>query len=329
LALTLALGLSAFFVVTGRSIYTHVEYAGALQQFGELAAHFRPPSQGYPGDIVLLRAGARDLPDVVATPLHFIYGIDALAVKSSSPASYATPLAAQVRRWQAQGRTVYVAYSASGGDFVLPGFALAPVAQVGLSLREFQQLEDQKPSLAQPWALPLAIYRLEPAAPGRLTAPLLAAGTLAVGDFAAQVRGFYPPDPAPAADGTSFAWTSGDALLRIPWLPTNQSQALTLRLAAGPRPADLPPAQVCIAAATEQSAEQSAALPDTAFTPIGCYPLAAGFAPITIALPVLPPTPTGTLLIRIQSDRWVPADHDPRLTDRRPVGIQFAGLSLP
>jgi hypothetical protein len=328
IAVGLSLALILFFLVTNRTLYAHTEYAGALQQFGAIAALFKPSTPASPGDIVLVRAGSRDLPDVVVTPLRFIFGIDALAVKSTSPASYASALAQQVRRWQSQGRAVYVAYGASGGDFTLPGFRLAPVQQIGLNLAEFQQLADQKPSLAQPWTLPLAVYRLDAAPAAALTTAPLRAGQLGTEDFAAQVRGFYPPDPAPAADGTRFAWTNGDALLRLPFSTT--ATTLSLRLAPGQRPATLPPAEVCLSLLVEQSAEQTAALPaDAPFTPLGCRRLDPGFATVSFSLPSnLAPSPSGTLLIRLQSDQWVPAASDPRLSDRRPVGIQFASLTL-
>ena len=330
-AIGLSLALILFLLATNRALYAHTEYAGALQQFAALAALFKPPAPNQPGDIVLVRAGSRDLPDVVVTPLRFAFGIDALAVKSTSPASYATALAQQVRRWQAQGRTIFVAYGASGGDFALPGFQLVPIQQVGLNLSEFQQLVDQKPSLAQPWALPLAVYRLDAAPAAALTTAPIRNGELSASDFAAQVRGFYPPDPAPAADGTRFAWTNGDALLRLPFSSgALRPKSLALRLAAGQRPSTLPPANVCLALVVEQSAEKSAALPaDTPFQPLGCQALEAGFTTLSFTLPPdLPISPTGTLLLRIQSDTWVPAASDPRLTDRRPVGVQFASLTL-
>lgn len=65
----------------------------------------------------------RDVLDLIATPLHFAFGVDALTVKSRYPSDYANALGDQVRIWQAAGRSVYVAYSSSGADFALPGFS--------------------------------------------------------------------------------------------------------------------------------------------------------------------------------------------------------------
>jgi hypothetical protein len=42
----------------------------------------------------------------------------------------------------------------------------------------------------------------------------------------------------------------------------------------------------------------------------------------------LPPAPGGTLLLRLDSQPWVPAAEDARQNDRRAVGVQFGGLGL-
>ncbi|MEI7772700.1 MAG: hypothetical protein WCI67_22100, partial [Chloroflexales bacterium] len=181
--------LVAFFVVTNQPIYRHVEYAGALAQLDAAAAQFAPGR-----DVLLMRGGgpiwaeARDVPDLVATPLRFAYGLDAFTVKSSRPGAYAADLAAEVARWQAQGRQVYLLLSASGGSFALPGYRLEPAGGFTLDIPEFEQLTDQKPRNVSRLTLPFQIYRALPAVPGALgTAP----APLAPDDFAAQVGGFY------------------------------------------------------------------------------------------------------------------------------------------
>jgi hypothetical protein len=324
------MAMLAFFVVTGLPIYTHTEYVGALEQYQQLAARFTPAGSSAPGDIVLVRGGSRDLPELVTTPLRFSFGIDALAVRSPSPGSYADALARQVRRWQEQGRAVYVAYSASGGDFTLPGFSLVPAGNANLRFLELQQLTDQKPRNTYTVTLPLAIYRLAPAAPGMLATTPLVNDSISAGDFAAQVRGFYPPEPVPGAD-VPYTWTSGDALLRLPWSSQQPPHTLVLQLGTGRRPPHLGPAQVCLSLYAEQSAEQSAVLDGSQdWTSLGCHPLDALFSTITVPVDAarvgLPAT--GSVLLRLESAPWVPAQHDPRQLDRRPLGIQLASLTL-
>ncbi|HMQ35544.1 MAG TPA: hypothetical protein PKD53_32855, partial [Chloroflexaceae bacterium] len=161
--------LLLFLFWTNRPIIAHTEYAGALGQLERAAAMFTPGR-----DVLLMRGGApiyaesRDVPDLVATPLRFAHGLDAFAVKSSQPGSYADDLAAAARRWRDQGREVYLLLSASGGSFALPGFALEPAGDFTLDVPEFEQLTDQKPRNVSRLTLPFAVYRLAPAPPGHL-----------------------------------------------------------------------------------------------------------------------------------------------------------------
>lgn len=309
--------LFAFFLVTNRPIYSHVEYAGAVGQIAAAARQFVPGR-----DVLLLRGGApiyaesRDVPDLVATPLRFAHGIDAYTVKSGQPGAYAEALAAQVRRWQSEGRTVYLGLSASGGSFALPGFALEPAGGFALDLPEFEQLTDQKPRNVSRLTLPVQLYRLAPSAPGAVAG---GAPPIAPADFAAQVGGLYRPEER--ADGSAYAWSNGEAILRLAWPAGAGPTDLSLELAAGQRPAHLGPAEVCV------SAQPEAGLwPTTAGAPValGCFSVAERPASYAVRLDpaLLPPAPTGSLLLRITSEPWVPAAEDARQTDQRAVGVQ-------
>lgn len=333
-----ALLLVAFFVWTNRPIYAHTEYAGAVQQVSAIARRFTPAS-----DVVLLRGGAptyaeaRDVPDLLATPLRLMFGIDALTVKSNQPGAYADALAAQTQRWIAEGRAVYLALSASGGSFTLPGFELEPVDNFALDLPEFEQLTDQKPRNVARLALPFQVYRLVETTPNSIAAP---SESLAATDFAAQVHGFYLPETGVAAVAATndvatlneqTTWTNGNGILRLNWpralgdgpLPAE----IHLRLAPGQRPAHLGPAEVCLALQPETTP-----WPTTSSdrVELGCLTIDETLTTYTLALNPrqLPVTPTGSMLLYLTSDAWVPAEQDPQQNDRRSVGVQFAGLAV-
>ena len=321
-AVTLGLLQLAFFVVTNRPIFWHSEYRGAVAQLSQLAARFTPGR-----DVLLLRGGApihaqsRDIPDLVATPLRFAYGLDAFAVKSMQPGNYAADLALQARRWRAAGREVYLLLSASGGSFALPGFTLEPAGAFTLDLPEFEQLTDQKPRNVARLTLPFAIYRLVPGAPGTVATATL---PLAPDAFAAQVVGFYRPE---VADGIGYAWTNGDATLRLPWPAAAEASELRLALGAGERPAHLGPAQICLSALPESSL-----WPTTSGAPaeLGCFAVTGEPDRYRVRLDpaTLPPAPSGTLLLRLAGPSWIPAREDPHQNDRRDLGVQLYGVEL-
>jgi hypothetical protein len=314
-AVALVLFLAAFNVATNLKIYTHTEYQGALEQIGATAAQFQP------GDILLLRGGAptygaaRDIPDNIATPLTYAFGLNAFTIKSEQPGKYAQQLADYVAHWRSEGREVYMLIGPSGA-VGLPGFALEPAGATRLRLREFEQPTDQKPSNVQEYALDFQIYRLTPGAPR-------SAASIAPDDYGAQVRGFYR---AEQVDGRLLAWTDGQAMLRI--APGQQARQveLQLELAAGnTRPPALGPPRVCVDYRAERVPwpEDPAAPPWSAPQ---CFELAPGLRsyPVTIAHNE---NGGGTLLVRISSDTWIPARDDPQQHDGRRLGVLFGGLT--
>jgi hypothetical protein len=325
----LLLLLVLFFLWTGRTIYRHVEYQGALHELDDVAAQFAPE------DVLLLRGGAptygqfRDIPDMVATPLRFGFDRNALVIKSSNPGAYADALAAQIRHWQAAGREVYLLLSASGGDALLPGFALEPAGAFSLRLPEFEQLTDQKPSNVALLNLSFAVYRVldaeQPGQSATLEPPLHAY------DFAAQVEGFYLPEHAPD-ERLPYTWTNGNALLRLPWRQGNLPPVLELRVAGGERPAHLGAAHLCLALVPEPAAwAGSAAMAeyvDEQSTSLGCFNIRNEMDTYRVALDpqLVPESYTGNLLLRLESAAWVPAEQSPDRHDTRPVGVQFAEI---
>ncbi len=322
-AAALASLLILFLAWTGRYYFAHTEYAGALDQVQTIASHFSPER-----DIVLMRGGApiysdaRDIPDLLATPLRFAYDIDAFTVKSVATAPYASLLAEQVKRWQANGRTVYLMLSASGGNLALPGFQLTFITEVGLDLAEFEQLTDQKPQTVSRLTLPFTIYRLDP-----VTTPTVATDRppLLPTSFAAQLSGFYRPEQS--NDGWQYSWSNGEAVLRLPWSSHAEWRTIAIEAAGGLRPAHLGLATLCVSVQIEDELWPLTATPRVE---LGCQALAQQPTVVRFTLDPtqLPPTATGSLLLRLTGPAWIPAFEDPRLTDRRVLHVQILRVWL-
>ncbi|NJL33731.1 MAG: hypothetical protein HC893_07580 [Chloroflexaceae bacterium] len=188
---------------------------------------------------------------------------------------------------------------------------------------EYEQLTDQKPRNIAELALTFGIYRIEEGTAGHL--PTLAP-PLTPSDTAAQVRGFYLAEPH--ATGGRYTWTDGNALLRLPW-PDGPTH-LVLEVAGGERPAQLGAAQVCASVLPEAMPWSILLDVEGAFTPLGCVTIGEAMQRYTLPLDVtgLTRPATGSLLLRLESTPWVPAQADLRLNDQRPLGVQFGGLTL-
>ena len=316
----LILALVLFLIVTGRPIARHAEYAGALQQIGAMA------DQLDPGAIVLMRGGApsfaqaRDIPDLLATPLTFAFGVDAFALKSRDPGRYAPQLAHYIRRWHDQGRPVYLAISASGA-LPLPGWRLEPAGRLRLDLPEYEQPTNHKPSAVQRFTLDFALYRLAPAEQASAEPQWF---TIAPDDYAYQVRGVYR---AERIGDRLITWSDGDALFRLP-APAAEPLTITVTLAAGARPATLT-GKTCLALAAEPGASVDEAA-QAAFTAPVC--VTPGADPLTVALTadprILAHVPTGYVLLRVQTPPFIPARDDPASHDPRRLGVQILGIGI-
>jgi hypothetical protein len=317
LRVLLTLALVLFLVVTGRPIYRHTEYAGAITQIGAMAAQLDP------GAIVLMRGGApsyaqaRDIPDLLATPLTFGFGVDAFALKSRDPGRYAPQLSRYIRHWHEQGRPVYLAVSASGA-LTLPGWRLEPVGRFLLDLPEYEQPTDHKPSAVQRFTLDFALYRLTPGAAAE-TPPVILPD-----DYAYQVRGVYR---AERINDRLIAWTDGDALFRLP-APKDEPLSISVTLASGARPTALT-GETCLALAAEPGFSVEEAEQAVFTTPVCVTP---GTEPTTVTLAIdprqMPSSPTGHLLLRVRSPAFIPARDDPAGHDPRRLGVQIVGLGV-
>ncbi|MBC8160216.1 MAG: hypothetical protein H7Z42_03270, partial [Roseiflexaceae bacterium] len=319
LSILLSGTLVVFLVATNAKLYRHTEYAGAIAQFAQIAQKFERNS------IILLRGGApthgefRDLPDIIATPLTYGFARHALTVKSQQPGRYAADLARYIQYWQSQGRPVYLVQSASGA-LPFPNLRQEKIDTLQLSIEEFEQLVNQKPSNAYTLTLDYAVYRLLPGDAADLPRALTPF------DYGSQVRGLFRPE---LFAGQPLAWTNGDALLRLPWPAEDRPFQVQVRLRPGPRPTALGPVEACLSYRGEASfwLEDPQATP---FSQPNCSRLNQGENTLTLNIdPQDTPAPaTGTFLLRIESPTWVPARDQPGSNDGRALGVLFGGAQL-
>lgn len=233
-AALLAAALVVYLAYTGLPFFRHDEYAGALGQVAALAERFDPD------DVILAVGAGRDNSFTIVTPLRFLFERNAFGIVSSEPNG--ALLEEQIRRWQAEGRRVYLLAGNDGGRLFLPHTRLQWLERFELAVPEFEQLTAQKPhnsyTLRQPWGL------YEPVSwtgTGSALADLPLEIDMGSGGYVFQAGGFYGDEADP--DGTTYCWTAGRGTLRLPW-PREGAVTLALRLAGGKRPAELGPANV-------------------------------------------------------------------------------------
>jgi hypothetical protein len=219
------LGLSVFFIYTGRIIITHVEERGAVAQISDLAGRFDERT-------VLLFSNERDEPYLVATPLQYIHGLNSFVLARNYPNNRNDVIQGVVERWRSQGYEVKVLLGANGGKLRLPGYTLRPEAYWEYRVPEFEQLRNQKPSNPYESFLPWGIYSLEP----RGTPPAWPL-QIDIGDMDYEwlVAGFNKQE-RDTADSPYWRWTGEQAILRVPW-PTAEGGAYvggTVRLRLRP-----------------------------------------------------------------------------------------------
>ncbi|MBV9792243.1 MAG: hypothetical protein JOZ51_28925, partial [Chloroflexi bacterium] len=321
----LTAALVLFFVVTGRTAYAHVEYAGVLAQIETLS------NQIGERDIVLIRGGGadevavRDTSELIAAPLTYVYGRNALPLKGRAPAKYPDAFADQVTRWRNEGRNVYVLLAASGGDLLLPGYGLRSINTWMLELLEFQQLANQKPKLSYINQVPFQLYQIVPEAEAKQSR------AFAYDDTAAQVAGFYRSEQLPGETQRSD-WTDGMAVLRLP--TSAQGQTLTLEVAPGKRPASLGPARLCLDITAEPTPYPEggvASAEAVTWRELSCEDLQAGMQTLQVDLPDL--ATNSAVLLRLRSDTWIPSETTPDpgtvpSQDSRRLGVRFTQATL-
>jgi len=325
-----AVALVLFFVATRAGTWTVNRFAGSEGQIAALAAKF-------PANSLLLFTGDRDQPHLLATPLTYVYGRSAFVISTENPRGDL------IEAWllrESATRPVYVLMGDNGGKLFPPRVPLVPDMTIGptitVTLRDFEALQAQKPHNPQINTLHYTVYRFLPPATDGALGPLPRTITVGVADEQYEVQGFYAlqqDKDAPAP----YRWTGPSALVRVPWTPAlmQNGGTLTLHLAGGKRPAEIPPAHVRIAVSSGVG-EDGPVLMEA--------DLPAGFTDVTMyVLPgVLTQTDNGTALIRIEScanddafeknygvcSAWSPKDFPPLTYDDRKLGVQVQSLTL-
>lgn len=304
--------LVGFLGATIRPVITTPEHQGAFATIDHLA------QQSTPNDITLIRGGspsfvaARDAADVLALPLMAIHGQATFGIRSQTPDKYAGDLTTLYRRWLQSERRVYLLLGANGGLW-LPGMHLVKREAVNFQLPEFSQLPNQKP--ASVGTLNIAYQRYE-LMDGEAPLPT----SIDTSDTASQISGFYTHE---TIAGQTFAWTTGNAVLRMP-LPT-QPTPLSLTIAGGTRPDSIGPATMCIDVAGQPDPRHA---DPVAWTQLQCLTLGTQPQTVAVTVPIGLSSATNTLLVQLRSEAWVAAKVDPSQNDMRPLGVQFVAADM-
>lgn len=312
----LALALAVFFIFTARTIVSHVEEQGALSQLTQLAAQLG-------GKSVVIFSNERDEPNVVATPLQYIFGIESFVANRTYPNINNKVLEGVVTGWQNRGYKVWVLMGANGGKLHFPNLSLKEEGSWDYSVPELEQLREQKPFNISRSYLPWGIYSVQPKSPSPQLPFTLTFGNM---DYKWLVAGFYSQEQA-KGDTSFWRWTGPTAVLRlpIPFAPdgkTFQSSNLKLRL----RPETPVPGQ------TIRRTEPVTVTLSLENTPVGqiTVPPGSDFTDYAIKVPQGIPLPANNPdggLLSITSSPWS-ARQSGISYDSRTLGIQIASVAL-
>ena len=311
MALSLGGAALLFLVATIRPVVQIPELRGSFATVATIAA--TQQSQ----DITIIRGGspnyiqARDAADVLALPLIAIHDRAAFGLRSEYPERYGQDLRQLFLHWMSQGRAIHFLLGANGALW-FPDMHFVKRGDVSSKLPEFTQLRNQKPALVDSLNISYQHYELVAG-----SAPL--PRSIDAHDTAAQVNGFYPHE---RIKQRRFAWTTGSAVIRLP-LPSSPS-TIVLRMASGTRPADTQPT-VCVSTAGQP-------LPWSDQQPVWsapqCQNVDDSMQPYAFLMTTVPRSDTDTLLVRIETPAWIPAELDATINDGRSLGVQFIGAEV-
>ncbi|MGB8648638.1 MAG: hypothetical protein WCF84_25600 [Anaerolineae bacterium] len=161
-----------------KSIAGTAELGGAFNQLEALSKQLDPNS-------VIIFANNRDEPSLIATPLHFLFGVDALVAVRNQPNG--DKVSGLIDTWRAQGRPVVLAYGTNGGKLYLDRYTLEPIGHFALDLPQLAFAYQYMPR--ESWQINLN-YTLYRPVPGPMPVAYPYRVDFAGDDYPWLVRGF-------------------------------------------------------------------------------------------------------------------------------------------
>jgi len=298
-AIVLGAALVTSFAYTSLAVANCIPYQGLVDQMDRFArqlsdkavAIFESP---FPGD-------------PFALPLTYIYDRDSFVLQGRNHNN--RQFFDLVKRWQDKGREVF--YIAHDGLIRVRSddYVFAPVGDISFDIPLLEMSFDRLPRGMAHHLYDLEIYRIEPVQNSSEDDiyPFL----LDVGEFDCGylMNGFYFREKGPNG---SYRWTAETAEIIVPWRPKGNKLVLSLRIGS-PRPARVQPAGV--------SVYLGGVLIDR-------FDLGNEFKTHQIRVPLnmIPDLEAKTILLRLETNSWIPAKVG--LGDTRELGIVLDWLRL-
>jgi len=277
-----------------RPILRHSEFSGLIPKLEELAARFTPD------DLVLVESrGSSDM-HLLATPLDYIYDRNVLVFDQ------VTPHKQSFRRFVEWARTTYdrVFFIGGGGTDLLSKSTVATtVGADRFQVPEYEQTLNAYPTTVRHKEFDYGIYEF---VPGRITSGVFDLDVGTADDL--YVRRIHAKQQD--HNGVTYRWTRDRSFISVLGTLATAS-SLTLYLNNGGRPDD---------------AEETHVHLTLDNTPLGTYPVKAGFNSYTVSIP--PDVARAVAAreeaseLRIETSTWIPREHLGGSDDRE-VGVML------
>lgn len=278
-------------------IYPVVQYEGALNAVESLAGRF--PDQK--SVIIFYGTYARTyFPDL----LRYIYSKDTLPlnVERGDPEVFK----GLVRKFNAEGKKVYLVGSSDGVPPITQGLFLKPIDSQTVAFKVLKQEYDRRPSKVVPFQFPLYIYEIQDI--GKIDIVSIDVGKA---DTFCVKEGFHAPEGT-ATD--KHRWTSGTASFTLPNLQTSNRLTLGISASLGSRPTKNP-VPVKVFAQDREIA--------TLYFESSQYSMKK----ITFDKSILPDGNAKNLAFKIEVSTWTPSEIM-KSSDKRPLGVAVNQLTI-
>ena len=277
-----------------RPILRHSEFSGLIPKLEELAARFTPD------DLVLVESrGSSDM-HLLATPLDYIYDRNILVFDQT------TPHKQSFRRFLEWARATYprVFFVGGGGTNLLSKSTVATtVGADRFQVPEYERALNAYPTDVRQKEFDYGIYEF---VPGRITSGVFDLDVGTADDL--YVRRIHAKQQD--HNGVTYRWTRDRSFISVLGTLATAS-SLTLYLNNGGRPDD---------------AEETHVHLTLDNTPLGTYPVKAGFNSYTVSIP--PGVARAVAAreeaseLRIETSTWIPREHLGGSDDRE-VGVML------